>query len=395
MCVDSTLLQFIYLATIIIIGSVILYLRRKAEGNKSFYKVILVITGILVAIYTLQGKSLMHFDAPFLGNVAVLLLVVLMFELSTRLNPENIRFTKKGLVLIGSLFLSNIILFTLLAAYLLRIELSHAMVYALIISTIEYFIIDELRAEGDLANPLLVLFSFLLFAFYEFSKSVFFDAVYFFQYLLIGLGMGVLVGILVFKTLKHRKITWFHELALIAAALVLFLSTEYINGSGLFAVMIMGMFFGNSFVRKRALFKSFSPFIFKSLEMLIFLLIGFAISLALSWDLLWKSAVLFAFSIALRFIIIMLIHRHYSLKNKIYLSIAPKGMIFGIMIIILSLFLSNSSTLANSMLIVLLLSLVVSTIAEHFEHKEILRLDRLFEVLKNIRFGRKKDLKRY
>ncbi len=391
--VDSLIIQFIYLAIIIVLGGGVLYLRRKASGNKSFYKFVLIILGLLLAAYTVNGTSIIHFDRYFLGSVGVLLLVILMFELSVRLNPENIRITRKHLTRIGLLVIANLVIITLLATVLLGIDLVQAMVYALIISTIEFFIIEELRAEGDLANPLLLLFSFLVFGFYVSMQSTFFSLLYFLQYLLIGLGMGVLVGILVFKSLKHRRITWFHELALIAAALTLFICTEYVNGSGLFAVMVMGMFYGNSFVRKRADYKSFSPFIFKSLEMLIFILIGFAIPLLLSWKTFWQSLLIFVVYLALRFVVITLVHKSYSLKNKFYLTIAPKGMILGIMIILLSTYLQGSTALVNSLLMILLLSLIVSTIAEHLEHKKIMRLDRLFEVLKKIRFGRKQDLK--
>ncbi|MFA5797564.1 MAG: cation:proton antiporter [Candidatus Woesearchaeota archaeon] len=392
--VDSIIVQFIYLACVLIFGGLILFLRRKAEGNKSFYKFILILGGMLLAALTFRGAKLFQFDYFFLGNLSVFLLVVLVFELSTRVNGENVSFTKKSIGTIFALLFVNLIIFTSAALYLLKIPLLHALVYAIIISAIEYFMVAELRNEGDSANPFILLIAFLIFGLYDISSTVFLQTLGFFQYLLIGSGMGIAFGILVFKSLKYKKMTWFHEVGLLAAALMVFLFTEYVNGSGLFAVMVMGIFFGNSHVRRKIQLTSFSPFIFKSLEMLIFLFIGFTVSLVFTWHIFWVSLTLFALYLILRFMVIVIINPSYSLKNHVYLTIAPKGMVFAVMILVLSIYLANSATLVMSMTLVLLYSLILSTIFEHLEHKKIKELDKLFAVLERIRFGRKRNLRR-
>jgi NhaP-type Na+/H+ and K+/H+ antiporter len=230
--------------------------------------------------------------------------------------------------------------------------------------------------------------------FYSLQDTTFNNALYFIKYLLIGLGMGILVGIIVFKSLKKHVITPGHEIGLIAVAIAVYIITEQLAGSGLFAVMILGIFFGNSYVRKTAQMHSFSPYIFKSLEMLIYLMIGLVIPIIFSGRLLLQALLIFIIYLVLRFIIIYLHYRHHSMQNKLLLTLAPKGMIVGIMILVLGAYGSIENILLNTMLIILAYSLIVGIIIEYLEQKKMLRLDRIFKVLLNIRYGRKKDLKK-
>ncbi len=388
------LVQFIYLALILAIGIVILFLRRKAKGSKSFYKLILILSGVLLSVLAIKGFSI-KLDGIFLNYVSVFLLIALIFELSTRMNPENIDFSKKSLILFFGILFMNALFFTFASIFFLKITPVIAVIFAILISSVEYFMVDELKKEGDFANPFLILFSIFALTFYELSVINLVTIMSILQYVLVGLGMGVLTGIVVFKSMKHHKITWFHEIALLASALLVYIITESLGGSGIFAVMILGAFFGNSHVRERVQLKNLSPFIFKSLEILIYLLIGFSINLIFDANLIMHSLILFFIYMLLRFIVISFIHKHYSVQNKMLLSFAPKGMVFGVMILVLSSYDFISNRLLNVMVYVLLFSLLFSVIIEFFEQEKIKKLDKIFYVLRHLRFGRKRDLKNH
>ena len=75
-----------------------------------------------------------------------------------------------------------------------------------------------------------------------------------------------MIGIVVFKSLKNQYVTPINELGMVAMAVVTYILTEQLSGSGLFAVMVLGTFFGNSYVRKTTSMYHFYPFIFKTLE---------------------------------------------------------------------------------------------------------------------------------
>ena len=384
--------QLVYLAMLILIGSVVLLLRRKAEGSKSGYKLTLTLLGILLGLLTLGNDKLFAFDSAFLKAVDVLLLVTLLFEMSVRLNPENIRFTPATIGIFFIILFVNVLVLGTISTILLRINFLNAMIFAIIMSSIEYFMVDQLKEEGDLANPLLVFFAFSLLVFYTLPDDIFTNTVFFLKYILIGLAMGVIVGIIVFKSMKNRYLDSAHELGLVAVALATYILTEQISGSGLFAVMILGVFFGNSYVRKMSQVYGFSPFIFKSLEMLIFLIIGFTVPLMLSWQILWRSLVIFAVYLVIRFVVIYFVFENFSIENKLLLSLAPKGMLLGVMILVLGAFGTVEVSLLNSMLLVLILSLLFGVVLEYLENRKVLRLDKIYRALLSMRFGRKRDL---
>jgi cell volume regulation protein A len=261
-------------------------------------------------------------------------------------------------------------------------------------SSIEYFMVDELKEEGDMANPLLILFAFSILFFYHMEDRLFDNAVTFIQYLLIGLGTGVAAGIIVFKSMRHEIIGWFHEIGLVAVALALYIITEYVGGSGLFAILILGVFFGNSFIRKRGQMVSFSPFIFKTIEVLAFLLVGFVAMIRLNHNILLSSLMIFVACLIIRFVAQSIAYKHYSIQNKLLLTFAPKGMVFAISILVLGSTGSFPDTLISVMLLILVFSLIFSIFFEYYEEKKISRLDRVYRMLKSLRFGRKSDLKK-
>mgnify|MGYP000197515719 CR=1 FL=1 len=380
-------LQLIYLAFILGFGFLVLYLRRKAEGSKSFYKFVLILSG--VALSTIIGGEL---DLFIINNLANLLLITLAFELSMRITPENIKHHKPFNIMIIMLIL-NILIIGILAASLLEINALQAIILAIVLTAVEYFMVDELRQEGDLANPLIILFTFSLIYFIGLKSDIINKTLEFIQYIMIGLGVGVFVSIITFKLLKPNKITWIHELMLISMAYLTYLSTEYLNGFGLLAIMIFGVMFGNSYVRKKSDMNTFSPFIYKSLEIFIFMMVGFIIASSIDTVLLWNALVIFIAYLLIRLIVISITYKKYSIQNKLLLTLAPKGIVFASALLVFS----SKNLLVNDlnivMLYILLISLLASWVMELFEEERIKRMDNFFNIVQNIRYGRKKNLK--
>jgi len=381
--------QLMYLAIILGFGFLILYIRRKAEGSFSFYKIALILSGI--ALFALLGGKL---DLFLINNLANLLLITLAFELSMRVTPENLKNPKSAIIFFAILLL-NIVIVGILAASLLKISILHSIIFAIILTAIEYFMVDELRIEGDTANPLIMLVAFSLIYFIGLRGDVINNITDFIQYILIGLGVGIFVSIIIFKLLKPNKITWIHELMLISAAYLTYLLTEYLGGFGLLAIMIFGVMFGNSYIRKKSEMNTFSPFIFKSMEILIFILIGFIITFSIDTGLLWNALLIFLAYIIIRLIVISFAYRRYSLQNKLLLTLAPKGMVYGAALLVFS----SKNLIVNDltiiMMYILLLSLLASWTMEYFEDQKIKRMDRFFNAIKNLRYGRKKDIKKH
>lgn len=381
--------QVTYLAIILGFGFLILYLRRKAEGSKSFYKIALILSGI--ALFSILGGKL---DLFLINNLANLLLITLAFELSMRVTPDNLK-DHKSLKLFSITLIANILIIGILTATLLDIRIMQAIIFAIILTAIEYFMIDELRQEGDAANPLIILIAFSLIYFIGIKAEGINVLADFIQYILIGVGVGIFVSIIIFKLLKPNKITWVHELMLISAAYLTYILTEYLNGFGLLAIMISGVMFGNSHIRKKSEMNTFSPFIFKTIEIMIFILIGFIITFNIDATLLWNALLIFMAYLLIRLIVVSIIYRRYSWHNKLLLTLAPKGMVFGAALILFS----SKNLLANDltivMLYILIISLIISWIMEYFEEQKIKRMDKFFAAVKNLKYGRKRTLKKH
>ena len=384
--------QLVYIGILILIGLIVLLLRRRAKGSRTGYKLVLLLLGMLLATLTINNHRLFAFDSYFLKNLCVLLLVVLLFELSVRLNSDNIRLSIESVGMFFVILIANILLLGVISTFLLGIQFVHGVIFAIIISSIEYFLVDQLKNEGDFANPLILFFAFSILVFYSLNGLVFDNIFYFLKYILIGLGVGVLTGIVVFKSLKDQYITPINELGMVAMAVVTYILTEQLSGSGLFSVMVLGTFFGNSYVRKTTSMYYFSPFIFKTLEMLIFILIGFVAVFTLNYSMLLKSFVIFLIYLVIRFMVIHLFYRKHSVENKLLLTLAPKGMILGVAILVLSAYGTIESSLISVILLFLIYSLLLGVFVEYIEQQKELRLDKMLKSLMTIRFGRKRDL---
>src|SRR3989338_2304629 len=110
-------LQLVYIAIILVIGLLILSLRRKAKGSKSFYKITLLLAGAAIAVFL--GSRIEEY---LLKNLTMLLLITLTFELGMRLTPENLSWkTRPVLVFLGVLVL-NLAIVSALSFFLLGIE---------------------------------------------------------------------------------------------------------------------------------------------------------------------------------------------------------------------------------------------------------------------------------
>jgi NhaP-type Na+/H+ and K+/H+ antiporter len=386
-------IQLVYVAILILIGVIVLSLRRRANGTRTGYKLLLLLLGMLLASFVTNGtSSLFVFNSYFLKNLCVFLLVVLLFELSVRLNSDNIKINFDSVLMFIVILIANMFFIGIISTFLLQIQFVHSIIFAILISSIEYFLVDQLKTEGDFANPLILFFAFSILVFYTLNSLISENILYFLKYILIGLGTGVIVGIIVFKSLKNQYNTPVNELAMVAMAIVTYIIAEQLSGSGLFAVMVLGTFFGNSYVRKTTCMYQFSPFIFKTLELLIFILIGFVTILNFDYAVFFYSIIIFLIYLIVRFIIIHLFYSSYSFNNKLLLTCAPKGMILGIAILVLSVYGTIESSLITVMVLFLIYSLVLGIVVEYIEQKKELRLDNALKALMTIRFGRKRDL---
>jgi NhaP-type Na+/H+ or K+/H+ antiporter len=238
-----------------------------------------------------------------------------------------------------------------------------------------------LEIESIINTPLSVILPFLfLDLFYNIGKNINFSTLIdnsiipFLTQIVVGLGAGILIGILIFKLMRKKYSEQLSPVAIITSTLLTYIIAENLGGSGVIAVVSLGLFFGNITIKKKGTLNEFSSMFSNSLEILVFILIGFSISIPLDIFFFIKSLILFAIYLIIRYISVHITFRkEYSHKEKLFMTLnISKGI--AVAVVVFSLMTLSIPTLNNLLpliLIFMIYSITTSTIAEKFAPKLI------------------------
>ncbi len=389
------LLYLTYIAVILLIGIICTSLSRYLKISNIL---LLLLVGIALNKVQYKGESLIHFPGIFLTSIAILALVMIVFDAASRFKIKEFdTFSIRALRLTGIFLLLNLVFLSIFTAYVFKISsiLIVVLFSALMSGTspdavLAMFqesknrIAKMLEIESILNTPLIVLIPFIIVDLIQSTKqginvsevSLFMQQFGpFLQQFVSGIGAGILVGIIVFKVMRKKYSATLSPLAIITAALLTYILAENLGGNGVLAVTVMGVMFGSFYVKEKAQLHEFSSMFANSLEILVFVLIGLLIDFPLSSDFIIKSIFLFIIFIIIRFLAIMLnfSHSDFTLKEKIFMSLnVQKGIAVAVVAFTLSmLFLDKTSalftspdltTILNLTLAFLLYSIIISTV---------------------------------
>ncbi|MFT4326767.1 MAG: cation:proton antiporter, partial [Candidatus Woesearchaeota archaeon] len=186
----------------------------------------------------------------------------------------------------------------------------------------------------------------------------------------VGVGAGVLVGIIFFKVMRKAYSDSISPLALLTSALLAFVLSEQIGGSGILSVAVLGFVFGNSTISKKEVLQDFSSIISNVLVIMVFLLLGFIISLELSFWFIIKSLIAFLLVAIARYFAVQatLIHSDFTKKEKLYMVLSvPKGIGTAVLLFTLSTIpIPELTVLINLSVMIILYSVILATIVNKF-----------------------------
>ena len=136
-------------------------------------------------------------------------------------------------------------------------------------------IVEFLRIESIINTPLTVLMPFILLDLYNTLnlQEVIFSKLLeqlkpFITQFVVGIGAGVLIGLIISKVMKKAYSETLSPLALVTAALLTYILAENLGGNGVLAVTVMGLLFGNFYVKQKEQLYSFSTIFENSLLIL-------------------------------------------------------------------------------------------------------------------------------
>ncbi len=387
-----------YITVLLITGILVTYLSYKLKISN----VLLLISVGIILKYVPNplnpNQPLMNFDPYFLTGMGILALAIIVFESASHFRlkeVDSVSSTALKITLFFTFF--TLVLLTPLTKLFFN-ELSWPIILIftaamcgtspdVVLSAFKKNtnkIIKTLEVESIVNTPLNVLLPFLVVDFLNtttgkgalvtlFGKAILMKVI-------AGIGTGVLFGIILLKVMKKNQKKKIAPVILLSVALATYILAEALEGNGVLAVTVLGLIFGNSFLKHKTRIADFSSLLSISLEILVFILIGFLIQIPLHLIFWVKVFGLFGLYLLIRWLAltISLYKRNETKKEKLFMALnAPKGIAVAVVAFVLSV--SDVPGIQNSLDLILsflLISIIVSTISIKFS-------DKFFE-LKNV-----------
>lgn len=350
---------------------------------------------LLIIVGMILKNSPFEFDLiadSFLITVSLLTMVMIVFDGSSRLNIKELDTysmvsiqTTVLVVVFNLLFLSvatyylfgfnSMLLSILFAGVMSGTDPSSVL---MIFKNKSNKITDLLKFESIINTPIVVLIPFLILDLMQIGTiqvtSVIDQALPFLQQIVVAIGTGVFVGIIVFRGMKHFYSEQVSPLLLITSSLLTYILAKNLDGNGVLAVTVLGLMFGNIYIKHKTNLQEFSSMLSNSFEILVFIFVGFFISFSFEPDFLIKSIVLYLIMLLIRLGAVYASHLHDNLnfKNMVFMAFnSPKGIAVAVVVFLLNqdaVFMSNveSKTILNLILLFLIYSLIFSTVLSKF-----------------------------
>ena len=360
---------------------------------------LLLLAGISLSHIRYNSQPLVTFSPIFLTSISVIALVMILFDSSSRLKLKTFDTLSSKALKLSSIFMwynAMLLPIPLLLIYGVYAEtiagqVILALVFATLVSatdsvsvmvilqTIKNRVAKLLEVESIINTPLSIIIPFMLIDLFDKLKGEFhlttflLDQIFpFIAQIVVGIGAGVFMGIIIFKLMRKHYSEQLSPVALITAALLTYIIAENLEGSGVLAVVALGLFFGNINVKQKAILKEFSSMFSNSLEILVFILIGFMVNLPLTTSFFIQSFILFLIYLIIRFLAVHATFRDsYSLNEKIFMSLnVSKGI--AVAVVAFTLMTKNIPGIDHILQLILIFmvySIAVATIAERFAFK--------------------------
>ena len=383
----APLLYLSYIAVMLLLGILCTALANKI---KIANVLLLIVLGLGLGFLTYKGAPLISFPLLFLTSIATLALVMIVFDSSSRLKLKQIKeYSIPALKLTFIFLLLNLVVLSLFALLLFP-ELSSiflALVFGALMSgtdpAVVLFmfkgsrsrIIELLEIESILNTPVTVLIPFIFldmqrsFGSEVITTQIMSQVLPFLQQIVTGIGAGILVGIIILRIMKTSYSETLSPLAIITSALIAYILAENLKGNGVLAVTVMGLFFGNFYVKEKEHLAEFSSLFANALEILVFVLVGLIINIPLTKQFFLASLALFGISLIIRYLAIHLTFtKLISFKQKLFMALnVQKGIALAVVVLALTtLEIPGIGMVSSLMLAMMLYSLVLATVISPF-----------------------------
>ncbi|MBN2052914.1 cation:proton antiporter [Candidatus Woesearchaeota archaeon] len=391
----DSLLILTNIAVVLLLGLLCSFLAKKLKISDVL---VLLLLGILIGRLAYNGQPLFVFDNIFITAVGVLALVMVVFDSASRFRlDEKNSFSRPAFKMIGWFFLftiliipsfTNILFFksislnNVLLSLILTLIIVGTDLDAVIVMLSDYGsarakkVLGLLHTEATLNTFLVVVLPFIVLDIINnLSIGQTGAAISFWSQLwmlvlqlIVGIGAGVVIGLVILRTMQRFYHHHVSPIILVAAALLAYVVAEHLGGNGAFAVASLGFLFGSFYVKEKPKLQEFSSMLSNMLEILIFIILGILIRLPLTFDFITKSLLIFILIVICRLAAVFVSTRKsdYSLKEKFFISLSlPKGIAVVVVVFFFALYNEQSfATILNLVLAVTIYSLLLSLVLD-------------------------------
>jgi len=353
---------------------------------------LLLITGLIIGNTKLSSLDYFQPEGTFLVGLAIFTLAIIVFDGSSRFSLRefdalSVKATEVSLLFMAfNMILTTIIInqfyygFTgqgILLGAILGIVLSGTDPGStfILLGDRPHKVLQFLKIESIINTPIIVLLPFLLLDMINSLKegmNLFNTAIGFvtpfLQQIVVGIGAGMLIGLIIFKAMKKYYSENLSPIAIIGAILITYVISENLGGNGVLAVAVVGLMFGNSYVKEKGTLQEFSSLLSYALQILVFVLIGTIMKLKFD-PYFWLTSLLILIGIMIsRFLAIRISTNHdYSWKERIFMTLnMPKGIALAVVALTLAVTTQGLELLVNFMIIITLFTLIISSITDRF-----------------------------
>ena len=330
------------IAVVLLIGVLFSVLAGKAKVPEI---IVLVIAGMVLGALKYKGEPIVGFPVLFLTGVSIFALALILFDSSAKIRLRELdTLSFKALKFVIIFTLLSLIFFTLAAEYFLGIPLVFCLMLAAINSGtstdvvmsfmkgVKGRVMGILELESVFNTPLAVLLPFVIIDFTQGQAritEVVGLVLPFLTSIVTGIGAGIFIAVILFKIIQKKYSAFYSPLAIIVAALLAYVLAENLDGNGVIAVVSLGIFFGNVYVREKIALLSTESILTKALFIFVFVLIGLLIKVPLTKEFFISSLILFAIYLVIRYIsaAVSFAKDKMSAKEIIFITLnAPKGL---------------------------------------------------------------------
>jgi len=404
------LTELSWLSLLLLLGVIIAFIARKIR----FPDILL-----LLVIGAFFGQlTIIEFNPSFLTSLGTFALVMILFESTSKFKPREISQLSPYAIKLAVVFLGiNIFALTIFTHILFNgvftwKEIVLSLLFAgimsgtspsailSILSDKTSKLIELIEFESIFNTPFTVIIPLVILKLYlGVLQTAEIVAVSFLQEIMTGVGTGLVLGLVAFRSMKNVYMEKLSPLVVVAVALITYTLANYLGGSGVLAVTALGIVFGVSAVREKESLQQFVSIFTNFLKIVVFVLLGLLIKIPFELNFLLKSGLLFLIYLFIRFASVNLTFKTSDLnfREKLFLTLnVSKGVAVAVVAFVVAASITTPyiKTLLDLIFLFMFYSIVISSFAAKF-HPFFLKRPTSISELKGVKKKKEKRKEEY